>query len=434
MSDIFGEENAVATVIWEKADSPRNSARQFSEDHDFILVYSKNPTWVPERLPRTEEANSIYSNPDNDPRGPWLPSDPYANHPYSKGQYSMTGPTGRVFSPPAGRYWRISEEKLRELDADGRIWWGPNQSARPSIKRYLSEVSNLVPRTLWKKENVGSNRTSKNEMRDLFPDDESFDTPKPTRLIEQMLRLTTDTTNSDIVIDFFAGSGTTAHSVLNLNKQDGGNRKFLMVQLPEPCNENVGACKTGHKTISDISKERIRRVIKKINSERTTNNDPQMNLPGFKEEPPELDLGFKVFKLDRSNFKIWDGSNPSASEDEIAKQLTMHVDHVLQSASQEDILYELLLKSGFMPTEKVAKIEMAGKTVFSIADGALLICLEDKITRELIDDVAKAEPMQFICLDRGFSGNDQLKANAVQTFAARNQGRDKAEQIVFRTV
>ncbi len=207
-----------------------------------------------------------------------------------------------------------------------------------------------------------------------------------------------------------------------------------MVQLPEPCDENTEAYKAGYKTIADIGKERIRRAIKRINDERTTNNDPQMNLPGFREEPFNLDLGFKVFKLDRSNFKIWDGSDPSASEEEIAKQLRMHVDHVLQAANQEDILYELLLKSGFMPTEKVAKIEMAGKRVFSIADGALLICLEDKITRELIDDVAKAEPIQFICLDRGFSGNDQLKANAVQTFAARNQGRDEAEQIVFRTV
>ena len=152
------------------------------------------------------------------------------------------------------------------------------------------------------------------------------------------------------------------------------------------------------------------------------------------EELPDLDLGFKVFKLDKSNFKVWDGSDPNASEEKISEQLEMFVNHIDPKASQEDILYELLLKAGFMPTEKVEKIELAGKTVFSVAEGALLICLENEITRELIDAVAEAEPTQFICLDRGFQCNDQLKANAVQTFAARNQAKDSAEQIVFRTV
>ena len=167
--EVFGRTSFVSNLVWEKADSPRNSARQFSTDHDHILVFAKNPDWLPRKLERTEEANAIYSNPDNDPRGPWLPGDPYANKPYSKGQYSIVGPTGRQFAPPPGRFWRISEERLRQLDEDGRIWWGPKGAARPSIKRYLSEVGDLVPRTLWSKEDVGSNRTSKNEMRALFP-------------------------------------------------------------------------------------------------------------------------------------------------------------------------------------------------------------------------------------------------------------------------
>jgi len=171
MDEVFGRGNFVTNVIWEKADSPRNSARQFSSDHDHILIYAKNEDWAPNKLDRTDEANSIYTNPDNDERGPWLPGDPYANKPYSKGLYSIVGPSGRTFSPPPGRYWRIAESKLRELDSDGRIWWGPKGEARPSIKRYLSEVSNLVPRTLWKKDDVGSNRTSKNEMRALFSEE-----------------------------------------------------------------------------------------------------------------------------------------------------------------------------------------------------------------------------------------------------------------------
>ncbi|HEY7770797.1 site-specific DNA-methyltransferase [Longimicrobium sp.] len=229
--ELFGRENFVASVVWEKADSPRNSARQFSTDHDYVLVYSKTPSWLPRRLPRTEEANAIYSNPDHDPRGAWLPGDPYANKPYSKGQYSIAGPTGRVFTPPPGRYWRISEERLRELDADGRIWWGPKGDARPSIKRYLTDVSELVVRTLWTKEEVGSNRTSKNEMRALFPAESTFDTPKPERLLERVLRIATDP--GDFVLDSFAGSGTTgavAHKM---------GRRWIMVELGEHIHTHI---------------------------------------------------------------------------------------------------------------------------------------------------------------------------------------------------
>lgn len=206
--EVLGRRNFVANLVWEKSDSPRNSARQFSSDHDHILVYAKTPEWQPKKLPRTEKANSIYTNPDNDPHGPWLPGDPYANKPYSKGQYSIEGPTGRTFSPPPGRYWRVSEEKLRELDGAGRVWWGPQGNARPSIKRYLSEVSDLVPRTLWRKEDVGSNRTSKNEMRALFPAEASFDTPKPEALIQRAIHIATEP--GDLVLDSFLGSGTTA--------------------------------------------------------------------------------------------------------------------------------------------------------------------------------------------------------------------------------
>lgn len=208
MDEIFLRKNFVSTLIWEKADSPRNSARQFSSDHDFIFVYSKNDEWRPRKLPRDEKSNAIYTNPDSDPRGPWLPGDPYANKPYSKGTYTLTGPTGRTFSPPPGRFWRISEDKLRKLDEDGRIWWGPKKDARPSIKKFLSEVGDLVPRTLWRKEDVGSNRTSKNELRKLFPGDVAFDTPKPEALLERVIRIATE--EGDIVLDSFLGSGTTA--------------------------------------------------------------------------------------------------------------------------------------------------------------------------------------------------------------------------------
>jgi adenine-specific DNA-methyltransferase len=225
MDEVFGRSNFVETVIWEKADSPRNSARQFSSDHDYIFVYSKASEWTPVRLPRSEEANSIYVNPDNDPRGPWLPGDPYANKPYSRGEYTIEGPTGRRFSPPPGRFWRTSEERLRALDSDGRVWWGPTGAARPSIKRYLSEVSDLVPRTLWKKDDVGSNRTSKNEMRSLFPDEASFGTPKPEKLIERILMIATKP--GDLVLDSFLGSGTTAAVAQKMH------RRWIGIEIEE---------------------------------------------------------------------------------------------------------------------------------------------------------------------------------------------------------
>lgn len=223
--EVLGRRNFVANLVWEKSDSPRNSARQFSSDHDHVLVYAKTPEWQPKKLPRTEKANSIYTNPDNDPRGPWLPGDPYANKPYSKGQYSIEGPTGRTFSPPPGRYWRVSEEKLRELDGDGRVWWGPKGNARPSIKRYLSEVSDLVPRTLWRKEDVGSNRTSKNEIRALFPAEASFGTPKPEALVQRAIHIATNP--GDLVLDSFLGSGTTAAVAHKMG------RRWIGVELGE---------------------------------------------------------------------------------------------------------------------------------------------------------------------------------------------------------
>jgi adenine-specific DNA-methyltransferase len=209
LDDVFGRASFVDTVVWQKADSPRNSARWFSTDQDYISVYAKDPArWLPNRLGRTDKSNAIYSNPDNDPRGPWLAGDPYANKPYSRGLYEYEGPTGRIFTPPPGKFWRIAEAKLRELDEDGRIWWGPNSDARPSIKRYLSEVGDLVPRTMWFSADVGSNRTSNREMKALFPDLPAFSTPKPERLLERVIRI--GSSPGDIVLDCFAGSGTTA--------------------------------------------------------------------------------------------------------------------------------------------------------------------------------------------------------------------------------
>jgi adenine-specific DNA-methyltransferase len=371
LDELLGEENFVATVIWEKADSPRNTARQFSEDHDFILVYSARPEWAPAKLPRTEEANSIYSNPDNDPIGDWIPGDPFANKPYSKGRYAVVGPTGRQFEPPPGRYWRVSEEKLRDLDADGRIWWGPTKDARPSIKRYLAEVADLTPRTLWRKEDVGSNRTSKNELRSLFPESESFDTPKPIGLVRRMLQLGTNMNSEELVLDFFAGSGTTAHSVIAANVEDGGNRRFILVQLPEPI-ENAD---TQASTIAELTAERIRRATSKI-----------------KEDNPLFsgDLGFRVLKLASSNIRAWD-----PNRDKIAETLEASIEHLKTDRTEQDILFELLLKLGLdlcvpIETKKVEGSAKQDHDLHSIGGGSLLVCLSKSIPQ------ADVEPLAFI--------------------------------------
>ena len=247
-----------------------------------------------------------------------------------------------------------------------------------------------------------------------------FDYQKDHVEIKRLIRYVTAGDTNAIVLDFFGGSGSTAEAVLELNREDESNRRFIVVQLPEPCDpkDKTGkvALANGFATIADIAKERIRRAAANLSAS------------------DEQDRGFRVFKLDKSNFRRWQKLNPDASAEQIAEQLELHVEHVDPTASQEDILFEILIKAGFRPTEKAALIEIAGLPVYSVAEGALLICLADRVSKELIDAVAEAEPMNFFCLDSAFGGNDQLKANAVQTFAARNQGREKAAQTVFRTV
>ncbi|MCM2287119.1 MAG: site-specific DNA-methyltransferase [Desulfobacula sp.] len=442
--EIFGEENFLANVVWQRAFSPKNDAKYYSENHDFILIYGKNiDQFIPGRLERTDETNSRYSNPDNDPRGVWMSGDLTVKTYSEKYDYPIKTPSGREVNPAHGSCWRISKEKLQELINDNRIWFGVEGNNVPRLKRFLSEVQEgMVPTTLWLYQDVGHNQEGRQELKELFDDKGYFDGPKPVRLLSRILQISNAGVSResshapDIILDFFAGSCTTAHAVLDLNKQDNGNRQFIMVQLPESCAPDSETFKAGYKTIADIGKERIRRVIKKIEAEQAAKGkEAAGQLPGMAtEKPPALDLGFKVFKLDKSNFKIWDGADPDISEEKLARQLELFVEHIDPKSSPEDVLYELLLKAGFKLTEPVKKKQLAGKTVFSVADGALLIFLEDNITRELIDAVAEAEPIQFICLDRAFKGNDQLKANAVQTFEARNQGRDKTQQIVFRTV
>ena len=375
----------------------------------------------------TEERIDIdkYSNPDNDSRGPWMSNSILGLATASQRpnlHYPITDPnSGIEYSCPPDTGWRYSRETMEQKISDGRIVFPKSPTGRPREKKFLSEIkseftglSSIVP------EDVGYTLNGTREARDLM-NGRYFDFPKPTSLIK-LLVTQGALSEGDIIIDFFAGSATTAHAVMKLNAEDGGSRKYMCVQLPEPTAEKSEAYKAGYETIADIGKERIRRAARQIEDDQ----NGQLDLNGN----GKLDLGFKAFKLDQSNFRVWDGT--VEDEDALIEQLELHVDHIAEESSTEDVLYELLLKAGFSLTTKVEKRNMAGKEVFSIADGEVLICLEQEVTTELIDALASANPSQVICLDAAFQRNDQLKVNAALTF--KFQADAKGTEMVFKTV
>jgi adenine-specific DNA-methyltransferase len=282
---------------------------------------------------------------------------------------------------------------MLEALADNRIYWGADgKSQSPRFKLFLTEAGRVVPRSILQYKEVGHTQSATSELRDLLPE-AKFDYPKPSTLLIHLLNLASkgDGTDDFIALDFFAGSGTTGHAVLKANEADKGNRKFIMVQLPET---------TGEKTfpnIADIAKERIRRVIKTLKADSGN--------------------GFKVFKLQSSNFKAWNAEQVK-DEAALAEQLSLHVDHLVAGRSQEDVLYELLLKSGFPLDTPIEKLTLANKSVFSIAEGMMLVCLEHELTMDVLKAMANKKPERVVCLDAGFANNDQLKTNAVQTMKA----------------
>ncbi|MEQ3339923.1 site-specific DNA-methyltransferase [Clostridium butyricum] len=406
---IMGENNFLACIIWERAFAPINTKKHFSESHDYVLVYAKNKEQlICNGIPRSEETDSRYLNPDNDSRGPWTSGDLSVGPIVENKVYEIITPSGRKVLPPSGYCWRLTRERFEEFVQDNRIWFGEKGDNVPRIKRFKAEVKNgITPMTIWKYTDVGHSQEAKQKLKDLFDGKAFFDYPKPVELIKRMLQIYSY--SDSCVLDFFSGSSTTAHAVMQLNAEDKGNRKFIMVQLPEECDEKSEAFKAGYKNICEIGKERIRRAGDKIVEE---NKD--------KEGIEDLDIGFKVFKLDTSNIKLW---NPDY--DNIEATLQDSIDNFVPDRTQEDIVYEIMLKYGINLTYPVETREVDGKKIFSIGFGALLVCLDDEITLDAVRNIVKLkeelnpETCRVVFKDNGFK-TDSVKTNAVEILKRNN--------------
>ena len=407
--EIFGEENFVAQIVWERAYAPVNLKKHFSESHDYIVCYSKNINLsINNGLKRSEEADNRYLNPDNDPRGVWQ-SDNFSVGPAVESNiYKIVSLSGRENYPPNGRSWRVSEEKFKEMLLDNRVWFGDDGNGVPRQKRFLSEVKNsITPMTIWKYTEVGHSQDATKKLKELFDEVHVFDYSKTVELIKRCIELYT--IQGDIVLDFFSGSATTAHSVMQLNAEDGGNRKYIMVQLPELCDESSEAYKTGYKNICEIGKERIRRAGEKIKS------DESLPL----ENREKLDIGFKVFKLDSSNIKEWD-----TNTEDLQQTLLDSMENVKIDRSSLDILYEILLKYGLdlnIPIEE-------NKDFYSIGGGSLLVSLNKEIDAEVIKSMCE-EYKNLLEIDKDFKTTVILRDNSFKNDVDKTNAIKKLEQV-----
>jgi adenine-specific DNA-methyltransferase len=446
---VFGEENFVGTFPWRSRTAKADVPFGVSVDFEWVVCYAKA-----QFLAGREGERKYHKSDDYEDR--WRLQDLTKNTTKEErpnSYFTLINPkNGESYQANENRTWSITSDTFQSYYRDGKIVFPGDYNflniKRPAfrvfekedkakaLQKYGTEDVRMSVSTYLPEKEVGRTETGSKEIRDLFGS-QIFSYPKPTGLIKFFVQNLSEP--DAIVIDFFAGSGTTADAVIQANAEDGGRRKFILVQLPERIREDVNEQKTAYEycqsnglpfTISALTQERIRRAAKKIAEEQ----NGKLNLDGSR----PLDLGFKVFKLAASNFRIWEGEKPLESEDEAEQNATLlrmleeHVDHLSQTSTPEDILYELLLKAGFSLTLPIEKRTMAGKDVYAIEDGAMLICLDKHLNDAVIDAMAATHPIRVICLDEGFQGNDQLKANAVQTFKSRSLHEDS--EIVFRTV
>ena len=436
--EVFGEENFVAQISWQKKYAVSNDDPSIAAMHDYIIVFQKTEKFQRNLLPRTEKQIQRYKNLDNDPRGSWS-SDNYVSNKSRWERPTLWYPikhpkTGADVWPDENAVWRYSQDKHDLMVKENRLYWGPDQSyEKPRLKRFLSEIQEgIVPSTWWPFTEVGHNDEASKETGELVGK-KVFSTPKPVRLLMQILMLATTNDSEDLVLDFFSGSATTAHAVMQLNAEDGGNRQFIMVQLPELCPESSEASKAGYKNICEIGKERIRRAGAKIleNIESTTQKEKQkakqkdqLSLVPDSDDASNnsqlLDTGFKVFKLDSSNLKIWD-STPFPEDDllSISNRLHNMIDRIKPDRTDLDVVYEIMLKMGVPLTCSVSPVDISGKTAWSVGDFLLIICLSDGLTVDMIEEMANYAPGQIILAEHSLP-DDTAMSNAYYILRDRN--------------
>lgn len=397
--EIFGEQNFIAQFIWQRRTSP-DMRKRVSSAHDYIVTYSKNAEKITDAINkvRLSEKDALnYANPDNDPRGPWASSDFTAQGYRPNQMYEITTPGGAKYTPPEGRCWKNIESEFLLQCKEGRIWFGKDGMGIPRRKTYLSERDGKNVWTWWPNSEVGHSQEATQEVKTLFAGHSYFDYPKPVRLLKKVIQIGTHP--DSYILDFFAGSSTTAHAVMQLNAEDNGNRKFIMVQLPEETDEKSEAHKAGYKNICEIGKERIRRAGAKIKEE-----NPMGTM--------DLDVGFRVLKCDTTNMK-----NVYYHPDEYNSTLfDMLEDNIKEDRTPEDLLFQIMLDLGVLLSSKIEQTEIAGKKVFNVADNFLIACFDANVTEETITAIAKQKPYYFVMRDSSLA-NDSVAANFDQIFA-----------------
>lgn len=397
--EVFGGQNFVAQLVWERAYAPKNDARFISNSHDYVLMYARNlANFVIGRLPRTEEANARYQNPDNDPRGVWKPSDLSVKTYNAACDYPITTPSGRVIEPPAGRCWRLSKNAFLERLQDNRIYFGADGNSVPCMKRFLTELKydGMAPTSIMFYKDVGHSQEGAKEVTKLL-DAGAFDGPKPVRLLTRLLILANLEDNS-IVLDFFSGSATTAHAVMQMNADKGSHVKYLMVQLPETCEENGTAFKAGYKNICEIGKERIRRAGEKIKSESPLTTG-------------DLDVGFRVLKLDDTNMK-----DVYYAPDDYSQGLLAGLEsNIKEDRTDLDLLFGCLLDWGLSLSLPYFSEQIDGCTIHTYNDGDLIACFDENVPDSVIKEIAKRQPSRAVFRDNSFA-NSPAKINVTEIF------------------
>ncbi len=411
--EVFGEGNFIAQLVWERAYSPKNDAKFVSNSHDYVLMVAKNSDeFVIGRLDRTEEANARYSNPDNDPRGIWKPSDMSVKTYNAECDYSITTPSGRVVEPPAGRCWRLSKKAFFERLQDNRIWFGSDGNSVPSIKRFLTELKHegMAPTSILFYKEVGHSQEGAKEVVALFGDKGVFDGPKPVRLIERLITLA-NLKEDSIVLDFFSGSATTAHALMQVNAKKNKSCKYILVQLPELVSETKKDL--GYKNICEIGEERIRRAGKKI-----------------KEESPlttaDLDTGFRVFRLDEGNYEDVKRSPKEFKQD----QLDLFLNNIKADRNDLDLLFGCMLDWGVQLSLPMNQEVVDGKTIYTVNDGDLVACFAENVSEDVVKAMADKMPLRVIFRDSCFA-QDADKINIYETF---KQKLDWSDQEVVKNI